>query len=103
MFKNPWIRIWLLASFLWLVCFNIWAYQRWEKKAAYALPLLEENAKRNGTVPNPYYILQYSSYKNWVDKNLEWFWGCNLGPLGVSLVMVLGIDWIAKGFRQKPQ
>ena len=42
MFKSPWLRIWLVCSFLWLVGFNVWSYWRWEEMAAVNILLLDQ-------------------------------------------------------------
>jgi hypothetical protein len=64
MFRNPWMRTWMLCSALWIIGFNVWSYQRWEKMAAVSLLLINQEIEGiDKALPKEIpkdYIWQYS-------------------------------------------
>ena len=119
MFKNPWIRIWLLASFLWLVGFNVWSYQRWEKMSAVSIMLLEQEVEAGRMTEKEIYWTnrKYTKYYNywwwlspsgyypfasssWLGQNIWWYCIWSFGPVVVGLITVIGTKWIFRGFKE---
>ena len=115
-FKNPWMRIWLLCSFLWIVGFNVWCYYSWEKKASVAKLLLGQQEEvsvssvfnggydRENRIKYDRYWMMYGFYGfERLDSQfgIYWFSISCFGPSLVGLIFIYGLRWIIVGFKSQ--
>ena len=118
-FKNPWMRIWLLCSFLWIVGFNVWCYYSWEKTASVAKLLLAQQEEAGVTYSREVSSENRIKYDNYwlfyVTKGsfsfsfsvlesqfgIHWFYISCFGPSVVGLIFIYGLRWIIVGFKSQ--
>jgi hypothetical protein len=113
-FKNPWMRIWLLCSFLWIVGFNVWCYYSWEKTASVAKLLLAQQEEAGVTFSHEVSMENSRKYKGYwlmygvygfdsLDSQfgIYWFSISCFGPSLVGLIFIYGLRWIIVGFKSQ--
>ena len=118
LFRNPWLRIWILFSLCWVTCFNVWSYYKWEKvkdttvfliQSELASGLMTEKEAEWETIKYKGYWWWDNSFRgkfqsyfvdSYLEKNMAWYALWCFGPVVFCLLFILCTGWVVAGFRK---